>query len=139
MLIGLVNTLALHCPWFPRSSHSWTQLSQDDWNMEKEKKQNNPQQPNTLAVAHVDSACQFSQSHTPNNRLLDLERLLVCVCTHVRERGRPRRSGGCNRKASCTAGSRCVDLAGLAAKPRPLEKHGLSFRRFLWSWFPGLS
>lgn len=49
-----------------RSSHSWTQLlSQDDWNMEKEKKQNNPQQPNTLAVAHADSACQFSQSRFP--------------------------------------------------------------------------
>ena len=111
-----------------RSSHSWTQLSQDGWNMEKEKKQNNPQQPNTLAVAHVDSACQFSQSRFPT-QITDCwiwrtPCVCVCVCAGLSVAG-PGEVGGCNRKASCTAGSRCVDLASLAAKPRPLEKHGL--------------
>lgn len=48
------------------------------------------------------------------------------MCAHVcMSVAGPGEVGGCNRKASCTAGSCCVDLASLAAKPRPLEKHGL--------------
>lgn len=54
----------------------------------------------------------------------------MCVCVRARactcvwcERGRPGRSWRvCNRKASGRAGSRFVDLASLAAKPRPLER-----------------
>ena len=66
-----------------RSPHSWTQLSQDGWNMEKEKKQNNPQQPNTLAVAHVDSACQFSQSRFPTQITDCWIWRTPCVCVHT--------------------------------------------------------
>lgn len=82
MLIGLVNTLALHCPWFsgvhipgpnfPRMIGIW-----------RREKQNNPQQPNTLAVAHVDSACQFSQSRFPTQITDCWIWRTPCVCVHT--------------------------------------------------------
>ena len=61
----------------------------------------------------------------------------MCVCAGLSVAG-PGEVGGCNRKASCTAGSRCVDLASLAAKPRPLEKPASQFPAVSVELVPGL-
>ena len=122
-----------------RSLHSWAQLF-TGWLEYGERGKNTKKQPNTLAVAHLDSASQFSQSRFPT-QIAECwiwstlcERAHVCVSV-----AGPGEVGGCNRRASSTAGSHFVDLASLAAKPRPLERTAPQLLAVSVELVPGLS